>query len=377
MDPSQLPITKSDYLKLISLCMHFGGLTFNSEEYLQHSGLAMGSPLSPVAACLYMEWLEKNHFQVIMGQDVVWMRYVDDVLVVVPQDMDLGEKLREINGVDPHIQFTLEQEKQGSIPFLDTRIERAGREVKFRVYRKPTHREDYVHFYSGHTDKVKRGIVLGFFLRAFRICSTEYLEEEIKHIMSSFARLKYPKGLLINLRKKAVEIRNRSKTKKKETKKDSRHISIPNSKLATTIANRLEKTGVRVALTSGRKLKEMLGQRKDKSSHVNSVVYRVPCGVCDKSYIGETGRGIETRLKEHKRDLRYNREYSAFVDHADKTHHLPNWDGAAVVTSCKSKTNRKAIEAAYILLSDTINMRAGFIKWAKPAAVLSVSEIKR
>ena len=58
----------------------------------------MGSPLCPVAACLYMEWLEKHRYQNIMGSDVLWLRYVDDVLVVVPQSMDLVEKINELKG---------------------------------------------------------------------------------------------------------------------------------------------------------------------------------------------------------------------------------------------------------------------------------------
>ena len=50
----------------------------------------MGSPLSPVAACLYMEMQESDHFEKVMGHDTTWMRYVDDVIVITPQDMDLG-----------------------------------------------------------------------------------------------------------------------------------------------------------------------------------------------------------------------------------------------------------------------------------------------
>ena len=38
-----------------------------------------------VAACLYMEWLEKHHYQGIMGREVIWVRYVEDVLAVVPK----------------------------------------------------------------------------------------------------------------------------------------------------------------------------------------------------------------------------------------------------------------------------------------------------
>jgi len=153
---------------------------------------------------------------------------------------------------------------------------RTGNHVKFKVYRKPTNREDYVHFFSGHSDRVKRGVVLGFFLRALRICSKEYLEEEIQHIISSFTKLKYPKGLLLNLKKKATIIRNKSKTAKTR-KKDVRYISIPNSKIAETIAHQLETTGIRVALTSGRKLGEMVTQKKTQHNDI-SVVYQVPCG---------------------------------------------------------------------------------------------------
>ena len=154
-----------------------------------------------------------------MGTDVLWVRYVDDVLVVAPRTIDLNAKLNELNAVDPKIQFTLEKENHGSIPFLDTEIIRDGSQAKFKVYRKPTNREDYVHFFSGHNDRVKSGIVLGFFLRAMRICSKEYLEEEIQHIMSSFMKLKYPKGYLIRLRKKATDIRNKAKVETQRKKK--------------------------------------------------------------------------------------------------------------------------------------------------------------
>ena len=306
---------------------------------------------------------------------MLWVRYVDDILAVAPQNMDLNKKLDELNLVDPKTQLTIEHEKFAAIPFLDTEIVRTGNQVKFKVYRKPTNREDYVHFFSVHTDKVKRGIVIGFFLRAFRVCSEEYLEEEIQHIILSFMKLKYPKGFLLNLKKKAINIRNRSK-RTKTRKKDVKYMSIPNSETAETIAKNLETTGIRVAVTSGRKIGEILSKNKTCQHNDNSVVYKIPCGSCDKSYIGETGRGMQTRLKEHKRDLRNNMDYSAFVVHAEQSHHLPNWAEAGILACCKTKGSRKATEAAYIATNDTINTRAGFIKWAKSAALYSIKDNK-
>ena len=59
---------------------------------------------------MYMEWLETNSYQQIMGQNVLWLLYVDDILVVAPQNMDLDE-LEELNAVDPKIQLTIEKEE--------------------------------------------------------------------------------------------------------------------------------------------------------------------------------------------------------------------------------------------------------------------------
>ncbi|XP_043205006.1 uncharacterized protein LOC122372176 [Amphibalanus amphitrite] len=333
----------------------------------------MGSPLSPVAACLYMEWLEKHHYQGIMGSNVIWLRYVDDILVVVPKETNLEDKLDRLNSVEEKIQFTLEKESNGTIAFLDTVIIR-GSQPKFKVYRKPTNKESYVHFYSGHNDRVKSGIVLGFFLRAYRICSEEFIDEEIQHIMASFTKLKYPKGFLVNLKRKAINIRKRSATTK--TKKTERYITLPNSKPAEMIAKQIEMTGFKIAFSSGTKVGDILKNHTKRNGEEKSLVYKIPCGSCDKSYIGETGRGLDVRLKEHKRDMRNNAEHSAVVIHAQKTHHLPRWGGAEIIALCKNKDNRKATEAAFIAMNETINIRVGSMKWAKPAAMYSLKKTR-
>ena len=171
MPSDSLPIPKTDFINLVQLCLDFESFTFNDVEYVQHQGLAMGSPLSPVAACLYMEMLEHDHFEEVMGNDSYWMRYVDDVLVITPGDTDLEDKLARLNEVDPKIQFTLEKEDNMSLPFLDTLIMRTEDGLKFKVYRKRTNKEDYIHFHSAHSNRVKSGVVIGFYLRAYRICS--------------------------------------------------------------------------------------------------------------------------------------------------------------------------------------------------------------
>ena len=381
LDERSLPIPKAHYLELISLCMHFNAFSFNGQEYAQLSGLAMGSPLSPVAACFYMERLEENRFKSIMGNECTWLRYVDDVLVVVPEDVCLDEKLRNLNQVEEKIQFTIERENDRKIPFLDTLIMRCGSGVKFSVYRKPTNKEDYVHYLSGHSERVKSGIVIGFFLRAFRICSDDFLTEEIRHIFDTFEKLQYPKGFIIRAKKKAEEIWKRSaeekKKRKQEQKKRGRFISIPHSKHADSISNQLRDIGSNVAVVSGRKIAN-LTRRKRVVTNEEIVVYKIPCsGACNKSYIGETGRGLETRLKEHQRDVRNHNRSNAMVLHIETCETLPNWNQAEVIEKGMSKSIRKALEAAHISLENTVNEKPGFFTWAKSGAKMALKETKK
>ena len=43
--------------------------------------------------------------------------------------------------------------------------------------------------------------------------------------------------------------------------------------------------------------------KKDIIDNYSDVVYDVPCGWGEKSYIGETGRQFGIRLKEHQKDV--------------------------------------------------------------------------
>ena len=340
----------------------------------------MGSPLSPVAACLYMECLEEDRYRNIMGPGCTWIRYVDDVLIVFPEDVNLQEKVEALNEVDPKIQFTVEMENGGMIPFLDTLVIRSGSNAKFKVYRKPTNKEDYVHFLSGHNDRVKSGIVIGFFLRAYRICSEEFLEEEVDHIYNSFMKLQYPKGYVIRIKKKAEEIRRRSNEEKRkrqqELKQRGRFISIPNSKHANEIATSLQASGINVAIVSGFKVRD-LACSKIATTASNSVIYRIPCsGPCSKSYVGETGRGLKTRLQEHRRDVRNHNVSNAMVLHLEHCQNLSAWDKATVIEANLSKPIRKAMEAAYIMMEDTMNVKPGFYTWSRHSAKIAMKKRK-
>ena len=70
------------------------------------------------------------------------------------------ELLHHLNGVRPTIKFTVEQEEDGTLPFLNTLLRRReDGSLDVSVYRKPTHTDRYLHFESHHPTLVKRGVV--------------------------------------------------------------------------------------------------------------------------------------------------------------------------------------------------------------------------
>ena len=323
---------------LVKLCLKFNPFTFNDEEYAQRDGLAMGSPLSPVAACIFMETLEKEEFSKIMGDDTTWLRYVDDVLIIAPQNLNLPDKLEKLNEVHENIKFTLEEEENQRLNFLDVTIIRGDNGVKFKVYRKPTNKEDYIHFYSSHSIRTKSGVAIGFFLRALRICSEEFLDEEIKHIFNVFTALRYPKALLVKWKNRAKRIRSTKRQgTREETKKDGsfgaerQTIVVPHSKHVHDIAEGLRHSGIRVLEKSGVKIGSIVKNKKNTTKNENSMIYKIPCGGCNKSYVGETHRGLKTRISEHRRDLRHHRLTNSMAIHAEEENHLPNWEAAEAI----------------------------------------------
>ena len=63
-----------------------------------------------------------------------------------------------LNGVEMKIQFKMELKQGEFIPFLDVGITKSEGTVMTRVYRKPTHTQQYVNWASNHP----KDMLLGF-----------------------------------------------------------------------------------------------------------------------------------------------------------------------------------------------------------------------
>jgi hypothetical protein len=107
---------------------------------MQTDGVAKGSPLSPVMAKFYMEDYGKTALQPLPQKPRCWFRYVYDTFVVWPHGPDKPKDfLHRLNSIHQDMQFTIETESEGHLPFLDMDIYREpDSSLGHKVYRKPT-----------------------------------------------------------------------------------------------------------------------------------------------------------------------------------------------------------------------------------------------
>ena len=162
---------------LLELCLQTAYYTFRSEYYQQEDGAAMGSPVSPVVANIYMEMFEDQALSLVQSRPRMWKRYVNDTFCIM-EKRHASAFLVHLNSLRPSIQFTMEMEND-CLPFLDTLIKRgAGGMIDFSVYRKPTHMDLYLQYSSHHPRHVKGGMVSGLFHRARAITQGVNKEEE-------------------------------------------------------------------------------------------------------------------------------------------------------------------------------------------------------
>ena len=88
----------------------------------------------------------------------------------------------------------------------------------------------------------------------------------------------------------------------------------------------------------------------------DGVVYKIP-SECGKVYIGETGRSMHKRIKEHDRDIRLARTQSSAVsEHSNGTGHYPLWDEVKFIDRDPHWYTRRVKDAIHIRLHpDNIN----------------------
>ena len=331
--------------------------TFNDEYYQQTFGMAMGNPLSPLLSNLYMEFFEKKFIPRLNGLQLIWFRYVDDILALLPVDFDVDNFLDILNSRVPSIKFTIEKESENCLPFLDVMIHREDFGFKYSIYRKPTNNLSYVHYFSGHSDNIKYSVFSSMYLRALRIVSPEYMDEELEKIKSIAKNLCYPMHFIEKCLKKAKKTFYGNNDLEKSPPNNI--LCLPYARSFENVIPLLRSFDVKVVFKFDNTIKNMLIKNSPHNNH--NVIYTIPCKDCNSMYIGQTGKDVTTRINQHKYSVRTGQTSNSLFVHLQDKEHRINWSDNQIV--CKSNTflNRNIIESALIQLSwnENLNISKG------------------
>ena len=105
-----LNITRKELKKLFLFATSKTHFIFNSKFYNQIDGVAMGSPLAPVLANIFMgfhesKWLNEYN----LNKPKFYLRYVDDILAAFDNERDSLNFLDFLNNRHLNIKFTIEK----------------------------------------------------------------------------------------------------------------------------------------------------------------------------------------------------------------------------------------------------------------------------
>ena len=91
-------------------------------------------------------------------------------------------------------------------------------------------------------------------------------------------------------------------------------------------------------------------------------MYKVNCKDCNHVYIGETGRDLAVRMKEHRRAFISANENNGMFRHSAASSHAIDFDSSQIIYQASDLKIRRVVEAAYISAhsNNSMNLDSGF-----------------
>ena len=297
-----------------------------------------------------------------------WFRYVDDTHSKQKRK-NVDNFTDHLNSIDKDIQFTKElpDPTSGDLAFLDTEtgiVSESDRSIKVRVYRKPTHTDQYLNFYSNHPIQHKLGVIRTLYDRAFAVVTDPAdREAELDYVDNALRRCDYPEWALKEARAKLFAGRAQPSAEPaaavtSATTEKTRHpnrVSLPYVEGLSDKLRRIFIThGVSVSIKPENKLRSILVHPKDKSGKgdIAGSIYYIPCEgggqSCQETYVGETGRSLWTRFLEHKRPSSVDKSEVAKHLHVDNKGHTVDFANTKILDRDQRWLHRGIKEAVYI-----------------------------
>ena len=329
-------IPQDKFLDLVNLVLRTTWYTFNSQFYQQTDGIPMGGPASSTTAEIYMQAHESTAISTPLQPPNVWERFVDDIYSIVKRKQ-LENFFYRINNLHQNIKFTMEEESNGELAFLDTLLKRNNREISVLIYRKPTHTDQYLHYSSHHPTSCKESVVSFLFNRAYSIITNkDDLHKENARIKQVLKENGYQESIISKIFKIITNNHSLPQLQQQTQAADIQEEGIKMSVNLPYVEGTSEKLPrilkshkIRSNFYTENMLRKLLCKPKDRVAREdkNNIVYEIDCSNCEAVYFGESKRSLKSRSDEHKRSVRNcDCDKNEITKHCWEADHNFNWD---------------------------------------------------
>ena len=198
------PFSKSVFTQLLKFATCGLEFCFNDTMYQQKEGLGMGNVLSSLLSNIFVGFMEEKMLaDPKPHHPSLYRRYVDDTFALFSSRDESLKFFNELNSMCC-LQFTIDEEEDNKLPFLDVLVVRNDKQFITSVYRKPTFSGTYQRWDSFSPRCRKISLLEIIVHRALMICSTSTLNQELDQIRNIFRESGYPHHVIDQTIKKKL-----------------------------------------------------------------------------------------------------------------------------------------------------------------------------
>ena len=306
-----IKITKDELKNLFYFATSKTHFQFEGSMYDQIDGIAMGSPLAPTLANMFMGFHEEKWLNSNEGKNIkFYKRYVDDIFCLVNNEQIADSFLEYLNTQHENIKFTLEKEKEHTLPFLDISIKNTEIGINTSVFKKPTDTGLLTNFSSFVCFKYKICLIKTLIDRIFKINNSSIgFHNDIEKMKHTLQKNNFPNKIIDKNISNSLKNNFQTVSKDKQCNENVRYFKLPyigsfSSYTENKLKNIIEKycklgISIKLAFTSS-KISSYFSLKDKRLQNLQShVVYVFSCNGCNSKYVGYTTRYLTTRIDEH------------------------------------------------------------------------------
>jgi hypothetical protein len=278
----------------------------------------MGSRISSTIAETYIQFLEVLHVKQWLDskQILYYKRYVDDILIIYNQNKTNEQDIsNHANNIDKHLQFKLSTEENNLINYIDFSIYRNNSNIELGIHRNPTSTDTTIHFSSNHPYEHKVAAFNYYVNRMLTLPITKQSkQQEWKTILTTVRNNGFPTHTIHNLKKKLkAKKQQQQQIPLTSTAQHNRKCVVftYHSPLKRKVTNLFKQSNLSIALRATNTTYHQLTEKPAQSNP--SGIRKLKCNTRNRAYIGQSGRSIDVRHKEHIRYIRTNKPTCAYA----------------------------------------------------------------